>query len=118
MRRLVLIGWLLGVAAVGAAAEDGALTDSEVVVREEGAHRLLLPKDWPVEHADGRIAPVSVETYLSMKFGQVAAQFAALEQRLGSLERQLGRLAEAAMVLQTRVHRLEERVHTDDDGGR
>ena len=32
-----------------ASAEDKTLSDDTVTVRTEGAHRLLLPNDWPVE---------------------------------------------------------------------
>jgi hypothetical protein len=60
----------LGFAGVEGLAEDGeGLTDDEVVVKPEGSHQLLLPKDWPVEHRDGLIMPIPIEEYLSMKFG-------------------------------------------------
>ena len=49
LRWIVIGSVALGACRVGVAAEDSSLTDDEVVVRTEGAHRLLLPKDWPVE---------------------------------------------------------------------
>lgn len=107
MRHLAL-ALLLCAAVPVAAAEDGGLTDSEVVVKTEGPHRLLLPRDWPVEHKDGRIAPVSIETYLSMKFEQVGQALERLDRRLAALDARL-QAAEAGQHSQDlRLQLLEE----------
>ena len=92
---------------VGVAAEDRRLTDDEVVVRTEGAHRLLLPKDWPVEEQEGRFAPIPIEEYLSMKFSQVGATFDQITQRLDVLERRLQKLEEDHKTSQVRLRLLE-----------
>ena len=92
---------------VGVAAKDNPLTDDEVVVRTEGAHRLLLPKDWPVEEQEGRLAPIPIEGYLNMKFSQVAAAFDQITQRLDALERRLQKLEEDHKTSQVRLRLLE-----------
>jgi len=90
-------------------AKENPLTDDEVVVRTEGAHRLLLPKDWPVEHKDGVIAPIPLEEYLSLKFDQVSGAFEDTNRRLDALQRRVEQLEDAQKVLQTRLRLLEER---------
>lgn len=90
-----------------AGAEEQALTDDEVVVRTEGAHRLLLPKDWPVEEQDGRIVQAPLVDYLSMKFGQVAARLEQVTQRLEAIERRLHKVEEDLKTTQMRVKLLE-----------
>ena len=105
--------WLIVVSAAllwcggSAGAEEPALTDDEVVVRTEGAHRLLLPKDWPVEEQDGRIVQAPLVDYLSMKFGQVATQFDRVTQRLDVLERRLQKVEDELKTTQMRVKLLE-----------
>jgi len=106
--------WGLGLALLcdGASsgwAADGPLTDDEVVVRTEGAHRLLLPKDWPVEHRDGRFSPIPLEEYLSMKFDQVAEAFEATNRRLDALQRRFERLEDTQKALETRLRDFEAR---------
>lgn len=95
--------------ALDARAEDATLTEESVVVKTEGAHRLLLPRDWPVEHKDGRIAPVAIEEYLSMKFGQVRQKFDEASERIDRLERRVKLLEEERSKLQQRLRALEER---------
>lgn len=108
LRWLVLgIGVLLAVCA-GVRAEEPVLTDDEVVVRTEGAHRLLLPKDWPVEEQDGRIVQASLVDYLSMKFGQVAARLEQATGRLESIERRLQQLEDTQKTTQMRLRLLEQ----------
>jgi hypothetical protein len=100
-------------------AEDQALTDDKVVMRTEGAPRLLLPKDWPVEEEeDGRIVPASLVEYLSMKFDQVAATFDRVTQRLDALERRLQKLEEDQKTAHLRLRWLEqaERDSTHEEG--
>ena len=92
-----------------ALAKDQPLTDDEVVVRTEGAHRLLLPKDWPVEQKDGRIAPAPIEEYLSMKFDQVKEAFTETERHFAALEQRLELLERDNKMLQKRLRTLEER---------
>src|SRR3989338_4027811 len=104
---LILISVVLLWCGGAAGAEEQALTDDEVVVRTEGAHRLLLPKDWPVEEQDGRIVQAPLVDYLSMKFGQVAARLEQTTQRLGSLERRLQKVEEDLKTTQMRVKLLE-----------
>lgn len=94
------------------AAEDATLTDEDVVVKTEGAHHLLLPRDWPIEHKDGRIAPVAMEEYLSMKFGQVRQKFDETDERLDGLTRRVKALEEDRNTLQQRLRVLEERAST------
>ncbi len=97
----------LALGAWPASAED-PLRDDELVVRQEGAHRLLLPKDWPVEHReDGVIQPVPVEQYLTLKFGRVADALDDVEQRLTRLEEALARLDAVDQALAQRLHALE-----------
>jgi len=101
------------------AAEEPSLTDDEVVVRTEGAHRLLLPKDWPVEEEDGRIVQAPLVDYLSMKFGQVATQFDRVTQRLEAIERRLQKIEEDLKTTQLRVKLLETaQRESADQGGR
>jgi hypothetical protein len=105
--------WLVTVSAallwlgMPVSAEEPALTDDEVVVRTEGAHRLLLPKDWPVEEQDGRIVQASLVDYLSMKFGQVATTFDRVTQRLDALERRLQQLEDTQKTVLMRLRLLE-----------
>ena len=89
-------------------AKDSAMTDDEVAVRTQGGHHLLLPKDWPVEQRDGRIVPIPIEEYLSMKFGQVATTFEERDRRLETLEQRLQKLEESQKVLQQRLRLLEQ----------
>ena len=97
-----------------AQAKEEPMTDDEVVVKTEGAHRLLLPKDWPVEEKDGRIGPVPIEEYLSMKFGQVKEKFSDTEHQIGALEQRLQQLEADHKVLQKRLRLLEERAHEQE----
>lgn len=92
----------------GVRADEQTLTDDEVVVKTEGSHRLLLPKDWPIEQRDGQVGPVPIEAYLSMKFGQVREKFTATEQRIAALEQRVQQLEEDRKVLLIRLQRLEE----------
>jgi len=103
-----------GAAPVSFAAED-PLTDDTVVVKSEGPHRLLLPSDWPVEHKDGRYAPVSMEEYLSMKFGQVREKFGDTEQRLEALERRLEQVERDTHALLKGLKFLEERINAQEE---
>ena len=111
MRALLVVAALLlgGERAAWAADEQDqpGLTDSDVVVKTEGAHRLLLPRDWPVEHKDGRIAPVSIETYLSMKFDQVGQEIARLTRRLDALDARLQAVEETQHTHDVRLKLLE-----------
>ncbi len=95
-------------------AKEEPLTDAEVVVKTEGAHRLLLPKDWPVEHKDGRIAPVPIEEYLSLKFDQVRDGFAAMDRRLERIERRLQQIEEDQRAFEQRMRFLEERIQQQE----
>ena len=104
---LVIAVWL-GVCAPCGWAKEGVLTDDEVTVRTEGAHHLLLPKDWPVEQRDGRFVPIPIEEYLSMKFGQVAAAFEERDRRLELLDQRLRKMEEDHKVLQQRLRLLEQ----------
>src|SRR3989338_11468730 len=104
---LILISVVLLWCGGAAGAEEQALTDDEVVVRTEGAHRLLLPKDWPVEEQDGRIVQAPLVDYLSMKFGQVATRLAQATGRLEAIERRLQQLEEDLKTAQMRVKLLE-----------
>ena len=91
------------------------MTDDEVVVKTEGAHHLLLPKDWPVEQKDGRVAPVAIEEYLSLKFGQVKEKFNDTEQSLAVLAQQITRLEQENKALVKRIRLLEERVNAAEE---
>lgn len=106
--RWVVIGALAALALpVNVEAEEAHLTDDEVVVRQEGAHRLLLPKDWPVEEQEGRIVQAPLVDYLSMKFSQVATMFDQIDRRLDALERRLQKLEEDHKTSQMRLRLLE-----------
>lgn len=106
--RAAALACLLLVAASAAAAEESGLTDSDVVVKTEGPHRLLLPRDWPVEHKDGRIAPVSIETYLSLKFQQVSEALSRVDRRLSALESAVASAEEARHAQALRLKLLED----------
>ena len=84
------------------------MTDDEVAVRTEGGHHVLLPKDWPVEQRDGRLVPIPIEEYLSMKFGQVATTFEERDRRLETLGQRLRELEEDHKMLQQRLRVLEQ----------
>jgi hypothetical protein len=118
LQRLVLGCLALLGSGVGVDAADKALTDDEVVVRTEGAHHVLLPKDWPVEEREGRLAPIPIEGYLSMKFGQVAAMFDQIDQRLDALERRLQKLEEDHKTSQMRLRLLETAQRAAEPEGR
>ncbi len=90
-----------------AADEGGPLTDDTLVVKQEGAHHLLLPKDWPVQYQEGRVTPVPIEEYLSMKFGQIKDAFDQTNQRLESIEQRLDLLERDQTRAQQRLQRLE-----------
>ncbi len=90
-------------------AKDDPMTDDEVVVKTDEGHHLLIPKDWPVEHAHGTIAPVPIEQYLSMKFDQVRDRFAQTDTRLDALGHRLDQLERDNTVLQKRLRLLETR---------
>ena len=113
--------WCVGVLLIGflgvstSVAEEAYLTEEDMVIKTEGAHRLLLPRDWPVEQrADGVLAPISIEAYLSKKFGQVRAQFETIERQLTALERRLALLRETQGVLEIRMQVLERTVEQGD----
>lgn len=105
---LLAAGWL-AVWSVGAMADDDPMTDDTVVVKTEGSHRLLLPKDWPVQQQDGLVTPAPVEEYLSLKFGQVRTKFESVDERLDRLERHLAELAQQQKELLKGLKRLDER---------
>lgn len=90
-----------------AAAEDATLSDDTVTVRTEGAHRLLLPNDWPVEQKDGLVNPVPVEQYLGMKFERVASRLDEIMQRMAAMDQRLRHVEEAQTTLQARLRALE-----------
>ena len=90
-----------------ASTEDKTLSDDTVTIRTEGAHRLLLPNDWPVEQKDGLVNPVPIEQYLSMKFSQVASRLDAVAQRMASMDQRLRNVEEQQKTLQARLRTLE-----------
>ena len=106
-RWFMVIGVAVLALSAGVEAEEAHLSDDEVVVRREGAHRLLLPKDWPVEEGEGRLAPIPIEGYLSMKFGQVSSALDQVDQRLEALERRLRKLEDDSKTSQMRLRLLE-----------
>ncbi len=85
-------------------------TDDQVTVRLEGAHHLLLPKDWPVSQRDGLLSPAPIEAYLSMKFGQVREKFRDTDQRLGAIEQRLDRLEQDQKNLLKGLRLVEDRL--------
>ena len=89
----------------------GGLTDDEVVVKTEGSHRLLLPKDWPVERReDGVIAPASLEEYLSLKFDQVREEFQRANRRIEAMERRVEALEQERKTTDQRLRWLEDQL--------
>ena len=90
------------------------MTDDEVIVKTEGAHHLLLPKDWPVEQKDGRVAPIAIEEYLSLKFGQVKEKFNDTGQSLAALAQRITRLEQEHKTLVKRIRLLEERLNAEE----
>ncbi len=89
-------------------AKDEPLTNDAVVIKHEGAHRLLLPKDWPVEQKDGRLAPVPIEAYLSMKFGQVKNALGQTDQRMAALEKRVEQLEQDNKIMHKRLQVFEQ----------
>ncbi len=118
---LILIGstMVMGVRLVWAAepnTKDEPMTDEEVVVKTEGGtHRLMLPKDWPVEETPGLVRPAPIEIYLSMKFHQVKDAVTALDRRLDALEQRVTQLETDQKTAQKRLQQLEERVKQQED---
>ena len=112
MKLLSALGMLvaLGTSAPDGLAKDEPLTDDKVVVKTEGAHRLLLPKDWPVEHKDGQLSPIPLEEYLSMKFGQVKEKFSEEDERIAELTRRLEQLEQDQTAVQKRLRMIEQRL--------
>lgn len=96
------------------AAEKPTLSDDKVEVRKERGHRLLLPKDWPIQYENGVISPAPIEQYLSMKFNQVRDMFAAIDTQLEDIEVRLERLEQAQNIMQKRLHLLEERAQSKE----
>ena len=106
---LISLLWLVP-AVPQAFAKDDPMTDDDVVIKnDDGSARLLLPKDWPVEHAHGIISPVPTEQYLSMKFGQVRDRFQQTDAQLDALEQRLATLEQEHKALQLQVRLFEER---------
>ncbi len=103
---VVWIGWT----------EERHLSDAEITVRTtEDGHRLLLPKDWPIERKNGVIAPVGVEQYLSVKFNQVEQAFQSIDARLNQLEARVTTLEQDQQSTQQRLRALEEFVRNSQD---
>ena len=117
MKRICMVGvglLVLGTWALSGWAADDTLTDDEMVIKRERGHRLLLPKDWPIDEKGAQVTPVSVETYLSMKFGQVRERFASTDQHLEVLNRRVQQLEEERKALLIRLQRLEEHAAQQD----
>lgn len=91
-------------------ASKSELTDDQVTVRHEGAHHLLLPKDWPVVQRDGVLSPAPIEAYLSMKFGQVREKFRDTDQRLSAIEQRLDQLEQDQKNLLKGLRLVEDRL--------
>ncbi len=98
-------------AVVVSAQEQDPMTDDRMVVKPQSpGHQLLLPNDWPIEHAEnGVIKPAAIEQYLSMKFQQVRARFEQTDRRIQQLETRLVTMEEERKTLLTRLRLLEER---------
>ena len=111
---LITILWLFSVPTPSGWAKDEPMTDDEVIVKTEGAHHLLLPKDWPVEQKDGRVAPIAIEEYLSLKFGQVKEKFNDTEQSLAALAQRIAKLEQENKTLVKRIRLLEERLNAKE----
>ncbi len=104
------------VAAESTREEPDPLTDDAVVIKTEGSHQLLLPKDWPVhQDKDGRVTTASMEEYISMKFRQVRARFGQVDDRLAVLERQTVQLEKDQSELLRGLKVLEERQQQEED---
>jgi hypothetical protein len=99
---------LLGACTSSALAADDPLTDDQVVIKTEDGHRLLLPKDWPIERKAGVISPVPFEQYLSMKFDQVREGFNQTDAHFHTIEQRLQTLEQEHKTLLMRTRLLEE----------
>ena len=93
---------------VSRAADNDVITDNEVVIKHEGGHRLLLPKDWPIEHEHGVISPVPVEQYLSLKFDQVQERFNRIDKRIEAIEDRIEQLKKNQQIINRRIRILEQ----------
>ena len=118
-RAAIIIGivsmGLLSVCFLNTLADEDPMTDDEVILKPEGeGHRLLLPKDWPVERKHGVVSPVPFEQYLSMKFNQVKDRFKQTDARIAVLERRVEQLEQENAALQKRVHWLETRAQEQE----
>ena len=89
-------------------AEEETFTDDEVVVKNEAGHRMLLPKEWPIEHRHGVISPVPIEQYLSQKFDQVRDRFQGTDRRINRLEHRVEALEGDQKILMKRLATLKE----------
>lgn len=107
--RVLIASGACAAASAQPATKEDAITDDEVVIRQADGHNLLLPRDWPVEHKNGVVSPVSVEQYLSMKFDQVRERFAQTDQRFDQLSRRLEQVELEQKLAQKRLRILEER---------
>lgn len=118
--KLLAVSLIAGAAVSARAAAESSsdaqdpMTDDRVTVRTEGSHQLLLPKDWSVEQKDGRFAPVPMEEYLSMKFGQVRARFGQADKRVESLETRVVQLEKDQRDLLKGLKFLEERLQQQE----
>ena len=100
----------LAAAPMRARAEDkaDAPKDGDLVVTTAGNIRYISLKDWPARRKNGVISPVPMEEYLSMKFGQLREQLAAVNQRFQALEQKMKQFEESQTQLQAQVTQVKE----------
>lgn len=119
MRRLQGIVWgvLVGLIPLMGWAEGthqrNESPDDEVIVKSIEGHHLLLPKDWPVGKRNGRLVPMPIEEYLSMKFRAIEQTLQQFGVRLEALEKRLGELEQHDKTVQMRLRLLEEALPHD-----
>ncbi|MGE5280262.1 MAG: hypothetical protein ACM3L6_05930 [Deltaproteobacteria bacterium] len=88
-------------------AQDTATYQSNRVIKTVGGLRFDVEEDRPIEKVDGTYRPVSVDTYVAIKFQKLRQE---IGQRLDALTERLDRLEEA-------VARLENRPVPPDGNG-
>ena len=112
-RHICAVAVVMAWAPVGWSEErsSASRSDDDLMVQEEGGVRTLSLRDWPASRANGVIRPVSLEEYLSLKFGQVRDRFKEGEERLDALNRQLRRVEAEQDAVQKRLLAVEQATH-------
>ena len=106
---MLLVGiWSLSGWTEDRAADSTSSESNDLIVTKQGDVDFLSLRDWPVERKDGIVRPAPIETYLSMKFGQVAIHLQAIRHRLDALEQRVQQLETDRDTILQRLATLEQ----------